>query len=188
MTRPRDEPGRDQEPGPVVELGPPISDVPWSPQLAQQSLEVLILTRLDDRILWLKPVHAESLLVGVPAAGTPGDVALDALRWYDLEPRVVHSTSWRHAEGRLVLTYLAVAQPPAEIAPDTLVAIPVERTELARGGATDPPRGIGVVQVIEHALRHLAWLVRDDPVIAQALPDWTELLDAYQPEPFRALG
>jgi hypothetical protein len=32
---------------PVVELGPPISDVPWSSEFVQQSLEVLILA-LDE--------------------------------------------------------------------------------------------------------------------------------------------
>jgi len=42
--------------------------------------------------------------------------------------------------------------------------------------------------VLEHALRHLAWLVRDDPAIAGALPEWPELLAGYVPEPFRALG
>ena len=173
---------------PVVELGPPISDVAWSPELSTQSLEVLILSLEDAAPVWLKPEHADSLRVGLPATARPGDVVLETLGRYDLTARVVHSTSWRHEEGRVVLSYIAVVEPPASLPAGTLAAIPVARADLARGDATAPPPEIGVLQVIEHALRHLSWLVKDDPAIGEALPDWRELLDGYQPEPFRALG
>ena len=44
-------------------------------------------------------------------------------------------------------------------------------------------------QVVEHALRHLAWLAEDDPVVRRELSDeWREALHAYVPEPFRNLG
>jgi hypothetical protein len=189
VTGPPSEPPAADEHEPVVELGPPISDVPWSDEFAQQSLEILILS-LDQGgdAIWLKPVHAASLQVGVPATKRPGDVVLDALGWYDLEPRVVHSTSWRHDGGRLVLTYVAVVENPSRLPPDTLEPTSVGRSDLARGEATAPPTDIDVGQVIEHALRHLSWLLRDDPAIADAIPDWTDLLDRYQPEPFRTLG
>lgn len=173
---------------PVVELGPPISEVAWSPELSTQSLEVLIVALERGAPVWLKPEHADSLRLGLPATARPGDVVLDSLGWYDLTPRVVHSTSWRHEEGRVVLSYIAVVDPPASLPPDTLVRTPVSRADLARGDATAPPAEIGVLQVIEHALRHLSWLVQDDPAIGEALPDWRELLASYQPEPFRALG
>jgi hypothetical protein len=173
---------------PVVELGPPISDVPWSSEVAQQSLEVLILTLDRGSAVWLKPSHADSLHVGLPVASSPGDVVIETLGWFGLAPRVVHSTSWRHEEGRLVLTYIAVVEPPASVPADTLERVEVARADLARGDATAPPSEIGVTQVIEHALRHLSWLLRDDPAIAEALPDWADVLDRYQPEPFRALG
>jgi hypothetical protein len=179
----------DASDGPVVELGPPISDVPWSPELSTQSLEVLILTLEDGAPVWLKPEHADSLRVGLPATASPGDVVLETLGWYELRPRVVHSTSWRHEEGRVVLSYIAVVEaPPSSLPPGTLVRTPVARTDLARGDATAPPPEIGVLQVIEHALRHLSWLVRDDAAIGEALPDWVGVLAAYQPEPFQALG
>lgn len=83
---------------------------------------------------------------------------------------------------------MAVVEPPPSLPPGTLVRTPVPRADLARGDATAPPSEIGVLQVIEHALRHLSWLVQDDPAIGEALPDWVPVLDAYQPEPFRALG
>ena len=41
---------------------------------------------------------------------------------------------------------------------------------------------------MEHALRHLAWLVEDHTVVAEALGDgWRASLSAYTPEPFRPL-
>ena len=86
-----------------------------------------------------------------------------------------------------MLTYLAVVVAP-ERQSEFLVEEPVGRSDLARGDALAPPVDIGVTQVIEHAFRHLAWLVVDDPAIAEALPDWTETLATYEPEPFRAFG
>ncbi|MGH2681348.1 MAG: hypothetical protein ACRDG8_12885 [Actinomycetota bacterium] len=173
---------------PVVELGPPVSDVPWSSEFVQQSLELLILTLDAGSVVWLKPMHADSLHVGLPVPGSPGNVVLETLGWYDLSPRVVHSTSWRHDGGRLVLTYVAVVDPPATLPADTLERAEIARRDLARGEATAPPTDIAVEQVIEHALRHLSWLVRDDTAIAEAIPEWVATLDHYQPEPFRALG
>jgi hypothetical protein len=181
-------PSRSEHPDPVVELGPPISDVPWSAEFVQQSLEVLILALDDGTAVWWKPAHADSLHVGLGAASSPGDVVLHTLGSFELEPRVVHSTSWRHDAGRLVLTYVAVVEPPTSPPAGSLERVPVARADLARGDATAPPSEIAVAQVIEHALRHLSWLVRDDPAIAEALPDWVPILERYQPEPFRALG
>jgi hypothetical protein len=89
-------------------------------------------------------------------------------------------------DGHVVLTYLAIVEPPEAPSPH-LVSEPVLRTDLARGDATAPPKSIAVGQVVEHALRHLAWLIADDPVIAAALPDWRPRLRPYVPEPFRGL-
>ena len=47
---------------------------------------------------------------------------------------------------------------------------PVARTDLARSEATVAPRDIATDQVVEHALRHLAWLAEDDPVVRGELP------------------
>ena len=77
----------------------------------------------------------------------------------------------------------ALAEPP-----EFWVLTPVVRTELARGEATAPPTDIGVLQVLEHALRHVAWLAKDDPTIKSELADWSTALASYVPEPFRAFG
>ena len=66
---------------------------------------------------------------------------------------------------------------------------PVARTDLARSEATVAPRDIATDQVVEHALRHLAWLAEDDPVVRGELSQaWNAALAAYVPEPFRNLG
>ena len=168
-------------------MGPPISSQPWSPEFVAQTLEVLPVMLEPRGLFWLKPVHAESLRVGLGPKQKPHEAVIEVLAWYPLEPIVVHSTSWRHEEGRVILTYVAAVTPPSNIPSDSLVMLPVARAELARGEAMAAPKKIGVDSVLEHALRHLSWLVRDDPAVMQALGAWTELLAEFQPEPFRAL-
>src|SRR6267378_7976209 len=169
-------------------IGPPISTVGWSAQFVAQTLEVLPVGRRDGALFWMKPLHAASLRVGLPASAKPADVVLDVLKWYPLAPIVVHSTSWRHEDGRIVLTYVAVVEPPSSLPPDSLLSLPVGRAKLARGEAMSAPISIGVDAVLEHALRHLSWLVRDDPAVMKALVGWQEVLAGFEPEPFRALA
>ena len=101
-------------------------------------------------------------------------------------PILVHSTSWRRDRGAVILSFVVV------IAGDlvgAMASIPIERAELARSEATAAPHEIAVSAVVEHGLRHLAWLVQDDPVVAADLPGpWRPLLAGYVPEPFRSLG
>ena len=169
-------------------MGPPVSSLPWSPDFVVQTLEVLPVGMDTDGLFWMKPIHADSLRVGLGPAAKPHETVIEVLAWYPLEPVIVHSTSWRHEDGRVILTYVAVIAPPAELPPDSLVKVPIGRTELARGEAMSAPKSIGVEAVIEHALRHLAWLVKDDPAVMQSLDSWKDVLARYQPEPFRALA
>jgi len=86
----------------------------------------------------------------------------------------------------VILSFVVVIRP--ELVGD-MASIPIERAELARSEATAAPRDIAVSAVVEHGLRHLAWLAMDDPVVAAELPDgWRPLLADYVPEPFRSLG
>jgi hypothetical protein len=169
-------------------MGPPVSSQPWSPAFVAQTLEVLPVGMDKDGLFWMKPIHADSLRVGLGAASRPHETVIEVLKWYPLEAVVVHSTSWRHEEGRVILTYVAVITPPVELPPDSLVKLPVGRAELARGDAMAAPKSIGVDAVIEHALRHLSWLVKDDTAVMQSLAAWRDVLARYQPEPFRALA
>lgn len=172
---------------PLVGLAPPLTDVAWSPSIVAQSLEAFFVCRDGASILNLRTAHAPSLRLGWGPGSEPGEVVLQAAGRYRLRPIVVHSTSWRHEQDRLVLTYLAVVERPGALS-EFLVEESVARSDLARGDALTPPGDIGVTQVIEHAFRHLAWLVADDPAIAAALPDWASTLASYEPEPFRAFG
>jgi len=98
-------------------------------------------------------------------------------------PLLAHSTSWRRARGSVILSFVVVigdAQAPE------LEGVPIARAELARNTATDAPKVIAATQVIEHGLRHLSWLAKEDQVVKDVLSeDWKRLLEGYVPEPFQ---
>src|SRR5258708_26394177 len=82
------------------------------------------------------------------------------------EPVLVHSTSWRRARGAVVLSFVVVNS--EDQAPD-LAGVPISRAELARSAATSPAQTIPAAQVLEHGLRHLAWLAKEDPLVISVL-------------------
>lgn len=172
---------------PVVELSPPLTDVAWSDAFVSQSLEVLFVCLREDGAHHLRPIHAPTLRLGWGPDHDPAQIVLGAAARYGLTPLLVHSTSWRHQQGRLILTYVAAAATPDEVS-EYLTDERVARADLARGDALGPPGDIDVAQVVEHAFRHLAWLVKDDVVVGEALANWVRFLDRYEPEPFRAFG
>ena len=144
--------------------------------------ELLVLVLKDGAPHLTGPCGPEPWYVEVAQGADPMDVAGRLTRANLGEPVLVHSTSWRTARGGVVLSF-AVVMDELE-----LPAVPVVRADLARGGATSAPDEIPAGPVIEHALRHLAWLVKDDPVVADELsPAWHAVLDGYVPEPFRPL-
>jgi hypothetical protein len=100
-------------------------------------------------------------------------------------PLLVHSTSWRRDGSAVVLSFVVVIGAEQAVG---MASATIGRTELARSDATKAPQRIGQAQVLEHGLRHLAWLVQDDEVVASRLSSrWHEALSAYVPEPFRGL-
>ena len=101
-------------------------------------------------------------------------------------PVLVHSTSWRRDHGAVVLSFVVVIDQDLV---GVMESAPIGRSELARSSATASPRSIAHEQVIEHGLRHMAWLAADDATVARELsPGWRAVLTSYDPEPFRALG
>jgi hypothetical protein len=101
-------------------------------------------------------------------------------------PLLVHSTSWRRARGAVVLSFVVVN---AEGQAPELVGLPIARSELARTGTASAPAAIASGQVLEHGLRHLAWLAKEDPTVRSTLDDeWHRVLASYVPEPFRHLA
>ena len=130
------------------------------------------------------PCGAEPWLVEV-GDGDPTEVVTAMARKNLGEPTLVHSTSWRRDRAAVILTFVCVVPPTAV---DSFASTAVRRAELARGGTTSAADRIGWEQVTEHALRHLAWLMGDDAVVADALGEtWRTSLSTYTPEPFRPL-
>jgi len=145
----------------------------------------MVLALVDGELVLTGPCGAAPWYVELAQDTDPMVVVAAISRLNVGEPAVVHSTSWRHARGGVLLTFVVVFDAAAI---KDLATVAVERHELARGEATTAPREILAGSVIEHGLRHLAWLARDDAAVADALPPgWLEILTDYVPEPFRHL-
>ena len=155
--------------------------------MVQPSLEAVVLFRDGEGIRHLFPHGAETVLAPWDPDLDPAESIVDAVAALGVSPVMVHSTSWRVVDRAIVLTFLVVIDAPSTLAPTYEVQL-VTRTELARGRALGPPPEVHLTQVVEHGLRHLAWLVQQDDAIHGALPAWAEVLAPYEPEPFRAFG
>ena len=132
------------------------------------------------------PCGADPWYVEVGSDDDPVEVVSRLSRDLMGEPLLVHSTSWRRARGSVILSFVVVNRPGQ--APE-LPGTPIARAELARSEATRAPMAIAYQQVLEHGLRHLAWLAKDDAAVGSALSkEWKRLLAGYAPEPFRHLG
>ncbi len=151
------------------------------------SLEAIVLYRDGEGIRHLFPRGRETLRARWDPDLDPGESIVDAVAALGLAPTMVHSTSWRVVRRQIVLTFLVVIDAPSRL-PDAFEVELVTRVELARGHATGPPRQVHLSQIVEHGLRHLAWLVHEDQAIHEALLGWSNALAAYAPEPFRAFG
>jgi hypothetical protein len=124
--------------------------------------------------------------IEVAAGDDPMIVVHEVVRRVLGDPILLHSTSWRRAKTGVMLSFLAVVS-PSQV--ESFEAVGVGRSELARGSESAAPTAIAEAQVLEHALRHLSWLAKDDEVVARALDDdWRAALEGYVPEPFRALS
>jgi hypothetical protein len=116
----------------------------------------------------------------------PMDVVHRIVRDVLGDPLLVHSTSWRRDRDAVILSFVVVIDAAAVTG---MASLPVRRAELARGGASEAPTAIGFEQVLDHGLRHLAWLMRDDPVVRDTLSHgWRIALADYVPEPFRSFA
>ena len=179
--------GNDRPSAYMTGLTAPLSELPWSADFVMQAIEILPVALRGGKIWSYSPEHADSFVIGWPTGEKPEEVAARTVERLGLPPDILHSTSWRHSGNEVVLTYVCVVDASAP-PPDSWRTLPVERAELARGDETAPPQHIAVDQVREHALRHLAWLTNDDPVIKERLVGWGPALSRYVPEPFRAFA
>ena len=132
------------------------------------------------------PDGPKAWMVQLGAAEDPVEVVDRIVRDVVGPPVLVHSTSWRRDRDAVILSFVVVIGPELV---DGMPSVAIERAPLARSEATAAPRLIATSAVVEHGLRHLAWLAKDDPVVAAELPPpWQAVLDGYVPEPFRNLA
>lgn len=148
--------------------------------------EVFVMCLRDDRLELTGPCGPDPWLLALGVTEHPVEVVDRIVRDVIGRPLLVHSTSWRRDREAVVLSFVVVVD---EALTGSMACRPIGRADLARSEATAAPREIATDQVVEHALRHLAWLAQDDPVVrAELSAGWREQLAAYVPEPFRNLG
>lgn len=148
------------------------------PGYARVQVEVLALMLDKGRIYLLRPQDVPSWQTPFRSEAHPHDTVLRALEARQLEPALIHSTSWRYQHDTLVLTYIAVLnEPPAVI--ETFRLDPVIGGRIARGSAMAPPKEISSAAVVDHAVQHLAHLARQDGAVQRALTTaWKRALQA----------
>jgi hypothetical protein len=148
--------------------------------------EVFVLRLNDSRPELAGPCGPDPWYIEVGADDDPVEVVAGLATNLMGAPLLVHSTSWRRARGSVILSFVVVnhdGQAP------NLPGIPVSRAELARSSATHAATAIAHQQVLEHGLRHLAWLIQDDETVRAVLnEEWRRALSTYTPEPFRHMG
>lgn len=138
-----------------------------------------------DAIRLTGPCGPEAWLIELSGDDDPVEAVTRLTRANVGDPVVVHSTSWRRDRGAVILSFVVVVDAAMTA---SMESRPVGRADLARGEAAAAPESIAADQVLEHGLRHLAWLVRDDPVVREELSGgWADALSGYVPEPFRHL-
>ncbi|HKV87692.1 MAG TPA: hypothetical protein VJT78_06825 [Candidatus Dormibacteraeota bacterium] len=132
------------------------------------------------------PCGPDPWYIEVGAADDPVEVVARLSSNLMGAPLLVHSTSWRRDRGGVILSFVVVNAPGQA---SELAGVPIERADLARNSATSAAATIRTNQVLEHGLRHLAWLATEDETVKATLDDrWKLVLSSYVPEPFRHLG
>jgi hypothetical protein len=166
-------------------MQPPTPVQPWAVEGPVQA-EVFVLRMRAGLPELARPCGPDPWYIEVAAEDDPVEVVSRLSRNLMGEPVLVHSTSWRRARGAVVLSFVVVN---ADGQAPQLVGVPILRADLARSGTTGAAKTIAAAQVLEHGLRHLAWLAREDQTVIGALSDeWKVVLAGYIPEPFRNMA
>lgn len=148
--------------------------------------EVFVVWLAGEHLELTGPCGPDPWMLEVGSVEHPVEVVTRMVRDVIGEPLLIHSTSWRRDRDAVILSFVVVID---QALVGSMASLPIGRSDLARGEATAAPREITTAQVVEHGLRHMAWLAKDDPVVAAELPaGWRRCLAGYVPEPFRNLG
>lgn len=132
------------------------------------TVEVLLLSETGGLLCFrgvrerLRPaVHPDDLARGLSGltACTPG--------------AALHSTSWRYADGGVVLTYVALPDPR----PDGARPVALDAMVTGTGPLSPSPVSVDLNAVAAHACRHLALLAATDDDVALAARELPDLWD-----------
>jgi len=157
--------------------------VPWR-EISIQA-EVFVLRMAPAGPVLAGPFGTDPWYIALREGDDPAEVVRGLATTFFGEPLLLHSTSWRRVQRSVILSFIVLAPADETL---KLPGVPVRRAELARGSATSSPSAITPAQVLEHGLRHLAWLLADDDVVRSSLSDeWKRALEGYVAEPFRHL-
>src|SRR5262245_41973010 len=126
--------------------------------------EVFVVWRNGEHLELTGPCGAAPWYVEVGAGEHPLEVVTRVATEALGAPRLVHSTAWRRDREAVILGFVVVLK--ADQVQRDQESVAISRSQLARSAATAAPVDISYAQVLEHALRHLAWLARDDPVVS----------------------
>ena len=147
--------------------------------------EVFVVAHDGDAILLTGPCGAAPWEIETQGVDHPLDLVRSMADRVLGDVKLLHSPSWRWDKAAVILSFVVV------IDSDVIGAMPAEtvgRVGLARSTATEAPNDIGWLQVLEHGLRHLAWLAAEDDVVGETLDSaWKQSLSAYVPAPFQQL-
>lgn len=167
----------------VARIGSAISSVDVASSL---QAEVFVLRMAPTGLELAGPFGPGPWYIAVGEGEDPAEVVRGLTTTLLGEPLLLHSTSWRRVQMSVILSFIVLTRDGGT---PELPGVPVMRTELARGSATGSPSAIAPAQVLEHGLRHLAWLLADDDAVGSALGDeWKRALGGYVAEPYRHLG
>ncbi|MGH8923123.1 MAG: hypothetical protein ACRDWA_00530 [Acidimicrobiia bacterium] len=147
--------------------------------------EVFVVCEDDGEIFLTGPEGPRSWLIETHGRENPMEEIRRTATGLLPEIFLLHSTSWRWEGSAVVLTFIAaVAEGEGESR-----RLSTDSGDLARGSATEAPAAIDADQVLHHALRHLAWLAREDEAVGAALSaGWRQALSKYVPATFQQIG
>lgn len=160
--------------------------------------EILPVTLKADQVVALhrcKDGEAQNWLVPQQDGTPPNETVLEAVKlffgdWFEPAASIVHSTSWRYCQqsGHFILTYLVVL--PQQIwrycltTNDHIMVQLLGNVEQVHGDNLYPPERIEMINVLAHALDHLALLTYYDERIKAILEtDWLTVLEKRLPKP-----
>ena len=140
-------------------------------------LEVFLTKIIDENIVY-KRVELDI----TQNSDNPDDLVILLVQKYNsglIEKNQIisHSTSWRHVEGSTIITYIVYSD-AFDFEQQETSLLPLSEIHILESGdpARPAPKAIPLNGVVSHGIRHLAFLVTNNPsVYAPVLSDNTLL-------------